>query len=88
MLRTTKTPLSSLLTFIQPYARPQPGIKDEGVSTEDVIIDLDNPLPGEAAQLPCVEALEFLADVYEAQVVGSAGETTDACESAISVCVV
>jgi protein farnesyltransferase/geranylgeranyltransferase type-1 subunit alpha len=46
--------------FVEPYTRPL------GADT-DAVIDLDNPLPGGSAQLPCVEALEFLADVYEAQ---------------------
>ena len=28
-------------------------------------MDLDNPAPTEGAQLPSVNALEFLADIYE-----------------------
>ena len=39
-------------------------------SSEDVV-DLDNPLPSAGAELPCVAALEFLADIYEQE--GSEG---------------
>ena len=31
------------------------------------VMDLDNPAPTEGAQLPAVNALEFLADTYEEQ---------------------
>jgi len=63
VLHVIGTPLFSLLEFVEPYTRPQP---PKDIET-DVIVDLDNPLPNESAQLPCVEALEFLADVHEAQ---------------------
>lgn len=31
------------------------------------IVDLENPPPSSEAKLPCAAALEFLADMYEAQ---------------------
>lgn len=44
----------------------------------ETIIDVENPLPGEEAELPCTEALEFLADVYERQ--GDEGSVDAAVE--------
>lgn len=85
ILRATATPFSSVLSFVEPYTRPRPrprqsdSLGDKKTDTDTEVIDLDNPLPSEFAQLPCVEALEFLADVYEEQ------EDGKSVESAISV---
>lgn len=47
--------------FARPYAYPHsPDEKRD-------IVDLDNPPPGPEAELPCVQAMEFLADVWEAE---------------------
>ena len=45
--------------FVEPYTVPA------STSTEEAVVDLDNPKPGPGAQLPCVAAMEFLADIYE-----------------------
>jgi hypothetical protein len=29
------------------------------------MVDLENPPPPKGAELPCVQAIEFLADIYE-----------------------
>ncbi|KZT69178.1 protein prenylyltransferase [Daedalea quercina L-15889] len=58
VLEHTKTPLSALTTFVQLYTVSSPSIAPE-------VMDLDNPVPTEGAQLPCVNALEFQADIYE-----------------------
>ncbi|EIW54989.1 protein prenylyltransferase [Trametes versicolor FP-101664 SS1] len=59
VLETTRTPFEELTSFVEPYTasqRPAPG---------EEVVDLDNPLPTERAELPCVAALEFMADAYE-----------------------
>lgn len=43
-----------------PYTVPQP---PNHVSAEEVL-DLDNPKPSQDAVLPCVAAIDFLAEVY------------------------
>ena len=48
-------------------------------TTEEAVVDLDNPKPGPGAQLPCVAALEFLADIHEK----AGGEQT---KKAVEVC--
>lgn len=45
-----------------PYAR---GSKLSVVNSD--VVDLENPLPSEGSQFPCVPAIEFLADIYEAR---------------------
>ncbi|CAK5261900.1 unnamed protein product, partial [Mycena citricolor] len=58
VLEYTKRPLKSVATFVLPYSVPlSPDVKD--------LVDLENPPPGKDAQLPCVAAVEFLADVRE-----------------------
>ncbi|KZS96213.1 protein prenylyltransferase [Sistotremastrum niveocremeum HHB9708] len=61
VLDFTKTSYSTLRTFIEPYTAP----RDE---SEPEVLDLDNPLPSKDAQLPCVAAIEFLAEIYESEV--------------------
>ncbi|KAF8137413.1 hypothetical protein EV363DRAFT_1428312 [Boletus edulis] len=62
MLDHSKTPYSILRSFVGPYSVPHP--EQHEASLEDVV-DLENPLPSPGAQLPCVAAIEFLADIYE-----------------------
>ncbi|KAI0631274.1 protein prenylyltransferase [Trametes polyzona] len=59
VLEFTNTPFEELVAFVEPYA-----VSEQPASGED-IVDLDNPLPSAEAELPCVAALEFLADAYE-----------------------
>lgn len=56
------TPYSTLKLFAQPYSIPHPS-----EDTVPDVVDLENPLPGSGAQLPCPAAIEFLADGYEAE---------------------
>lgn len=58
VLEHTKTPLCGLASFVQLYTVPS-------ASPASDVLDLDNPAPTEGAELPCVNALEFLADIYE-----------------------
>ena len=58
VLEQTKTPLSELTAFVRLYTI-------SGASPPPEVMDLDNPAPTEGAQLPAVNALEFLADIYE-----------------------
>lgn len=74
-LEHTKTPFASLRTFVEPYTLAL------APSSSDVV-DLDNPLPSSGAELPCVSAMEFLADIYEQE----GGEaTTKAVEVRLNV---
>jgi protein farnesyltransferase/geranylgeranyltransferase type-1 subunit alpha len=56
-----KIPYSELQAFVTPYSLPQPPF-----GTPPEVVDLENPLPSKEAQLPCVAAIEFMADIYEA----------------------
>jgi len=59
-----------LLKFVEPFTRVRSGgtnVVESGLKSgldneEDNEEDLDNPLPGERADLPCVYAVEFMAD--------------------------
>jgi protein farnesyltransferase/geranylgeranyltransferase type-1 subunit alpha len=57
-------PYSDLSPFVLPYTLPHSS-QDESASEE--VLDLENPLPSKGAQLPCPEAIEFIADMYEAE---------------------
>ena len=60
MLQHNARPFSSVTDFIKPYAIPSP------VSVEERnIVDLENPLPAEEAELPVPAAIEFMADIWE-----------------------
>jgi len=63
ILDHTKTPYSIVRSFVTPYSVPHPD--EHGAPPED-IVDLEDPLPSPGAQLPCVAAIEFVADIYEA----------------------
>ncbi len=59
VLKHEKQPLSSIREFIELYAQERDAEKD--------IVDVENPPPGPDAELPCVFAVEALADIYEAE---------------------
>ncbi|OCH86328.1 protein prenylyltransferase [Obba rivulosa] len=61
VLDHTHTPYASLTSFVQPYTVGAPS------DPEDSIVDLENPRPSAGAELPSLPALEFLADIYEAE---------------------
>lgn len=46
-----------------PYSVPHP---EQHEAAPGDVVDLEDPLPSPGAQLPCVAAIEFLADIYEA----------------------
>ncbi|KAJ3773518.1 hypothetical protein FB446DRAFT_732465 [Lentinula raphanica] len=60
VLEQNSIPFSKMITFVQPYTLPM-----EEQTTD--LVDLDNPPPSKTAHLPCALAIEFLADVYEAE---------------------
>ncbi|KAF8902558.1 hypothetical protein CPB84DRAFT_1775678 [Gymnopilus junonius] len=59
ILSQTHTPFSVVADFALPYAHSR------GAYHTKEIVDLENPPPTETAQLPCVQAMEFMADVWE-----------------------
>jgi protein farnesyltransferase/geranylgeranyltransferase type-1 subunit alpha len=60
VLDHTHTPYSEFRRFVQPYAvQADPDVAE--------VVDLDNPLPSKGSQLPCVAAIEFLADIHEGE---------------------
>jgi len=58
VLDHTHTPYSMFQRFVQPYT-----VESDPDDLE--IVDLENPAPSKGSQLPCVAAIEFLADIYE-----------------------
>jgi len=66
VLDHSQIPYSNIKIFVEPYSIP----RTEAPTRE--VVDLDNPLPTGGAQLPCPGAIEFLADIYEAE----GGEST------------
>ncbi|PPQ79078.1 hypothetical protein CVT25_002303 [Psilocybe cyanescens] len=64
ILTHTHTPFPLVSTFAQAYAYPRdPQASDK----QREIVDLENPLPSDTAELPCAEAMEFLADAWESE---------------------
>ena len=59
ILDVNQMPYSRLLDFVKPYT-----VTASNDSNAD-LVDLENPLPGRGAELPCPFAVEFLADIYE-----------------------
>ncbi|KAI8972828.1 protein prenylyltransferase [Trametes punicea] len=59
VLEFTDTPFETLTSFVEPYTASR------RLASGEEVLDLDNPLPSEKAELPCVAALEFMADIYE-----------------------
>lgn len=62
VLDRSKTPYSTVQSFVTPYYVPHP---EQHEAPPGGVVDLDDPLPSPGAQLPCVAAIEFLADIYE-----------------------
>ena len=56
ILEHTRTPWTTLVPFAEPYT--------ESKAPEDDVVDLDNPKPSAEAVLPCVPALDFVAEAY------------------------
>jgi protein farnesyltransferase/geranylgeranyltransferase type-1 subunit alpha len=67
--------------FVKPYTLAPGSVTD---AEKRDIVDLDNPPPSAEAELPCVQALEFLADIFEAQ--GAAQQEKEKTEKAVEVC--
>jgi protein farnesyltransferase/geranylgeranyltransferase type-1 subunit alpha len=61
VLDHAKIPYSELQAFVLPYSLPQPPL-----GTPPEVVDLESPLPSKDSQLPCVAAVEFMADIHEA----------------------
>ncbi|KAF7763572.1 hypothetical protein Agabi119p4_8109 [Agaricus bisporus var. burnettii] len=58
ILDYNRLPYSLCTQFVKPYTLPlDPNTVD--------IVDLENPPPSRGAELPCVYAIEFLADIHE-----------------------
>ena len=60
ILNHVRIPYSTQTDFVELYVVDA---VDDGV---DRVLDLENPPPSEGAQLPCSTAIEFMADVHEA----------------------
>lgn len=60
----TARPFASIKDFIWPYAIPSSGSISPTNGSRD-IVDLENPPPCEAAELPVPAAIEFMADIWE-----------------------
>ena len=67
VLDFTNTPYADLAVFARPYSVLFPLTGEDKDKDEDGPIDLENPGPSVGAKLPCSAAIEFLADVYEAE---------------------
>lgn len=62
ILDYNKLPYSSLVEFVKPYAGLAAFSSDDSGT-----VDLENPQPASGVRLPSVGAIEFIADVYEAE---------------------
>ncbi|ESK86396.1 farnesyltransferase geranylgeranyltransferase type i alpha subunit [Moniliophthora roreri MCA 2997] len=60
ILDHNKIPYSRVIDFVRPYSVPL----DKDAAD---LVDLENPPPSKGAALPCPQAIEFLADIYEAE---------------------
>ncbi|ETW78094.1 hypothetical protein HETIRDRAFT_325323 [Heterobasidion irregulare TC 32-1] len=75
VLDHTHTPYATQSSFAKLYTvSPEEEDDDdederesEEKGSEHDVLDLENPAPSKGAKLPCVAALEFMADVYEAE---------------------
>ncbi|KAF9485669.1 protein prenylyltransferase [Pholiota conissans] len=63
ILKETGNSISVVKHFARLYAFPH------GSNEKHDIVDLDNPPPSAEAELPSVQAMEFLADVWEAEAI-------------------
>lgn len=76
VLDFTHTPYASLASFVQPYTAASAPASSE---PEDSVVDLENPRPSAGAELPCVAALEFQADIYEVEGGDATGKAVQVC---------
>ncbi|KAG2343035.1 protein prenylyltransferase [Suillus weaverae] len=76
VLDHAKIPYSELQAFVLPYSLPQLPL---GIPPE--VVDLENPLPSKDSQLPCVAAVEFMADIHEAAGGGDLVKATELWKS-------
>ena len=72
MLDRSESPYVELKEFVTPYTmpHPMPNPYDDpptDQAAEDAVLDLDNPRPSKTAELPCMLAVEFMADICEQQ---------------------
>lgn len=58
-------PYSTIEEFIVPYTKPYDTTVDVENDAIVAAVDVENPLPSPQASLPCLQALEFLADIWE-----------------------
>ncbi|PAV15160.1 prenylyltransferase [Pyrrhoderma noxium] len=65
VLQHSGKPFSDLTEFVIPYAAPLSAEENRPERENDSVVDLENPRPSEGADLPCVQAIEFLADIHE-----------------------
>lgn len=63
VLDHTKTEYGRVLPFVKLYCVS--AAAEAWAATGGDIVDVENPPPSEGAELPCVAAIEFLADIYE-----------------------
>ncbi|KAH9963002.1 hypothetical protein BC827DRAFT_1369967 [Russula dissimulans] len=62
VLDYARMPFSTQADFVELYVVDA---VEEG--TDDDVLDLENPPPSKGAELPCVAAIEFVADIHEAR---------------------
>ena len=69
VLEHGRLPYSTLRQFVTPYAaepkEPVDPLVPQRPESADEIVDLDNPLPSQQAELPAPLAIEFLGDIAE-----------------------
>ncbi|KAI0322928.1 hypothetical protein OF83DRAFT_1048410 [Amylostereum chailletii] len=61
VLDHSHTPYATEQAFVQLYTGPTPSL-----TFTDEVLDLENPPPSQGSQLPCTAAIDFMADIYEA----------------------
>ena len=80
ILTHTGTPFVTVEVFVKPYTLAANFASD---AEKRDIVDLDNPPPSAEADLPCIQAMEFLADIFETQ--GASELEKDKTEKAVEV---
>lgn len=58
ILECSSTPFISLAPFVEPYT------SNKNLWSDEDVVDLDNPKPSSDAVLPCVAALDYLAEAH------------------------
>jgi len=75
VLERTGTPFSDLEGFVVPYSRPLDRSILPTAESGAPVVDLENPPPSPQAQLPCPQAIEFMAEILEEKAAG--GDRTE-----------